>query len=87
MTLTTRESVETNLLHRKLTLKVDGQPMRVGTWNQCMRTAVKFGDKNWEIVEKVKGIGEKIITKHFSLLSSNPSFLGTKETKRECDED
>lgn len=60
------------LLHRKLTLKVEGMGViKEGDWRSLMRLAQRFGMKNWEIVEKVSTLGERIITRHSSLLQGN----------------
>ena len=62
------------LLHRELKLKVEGKLICHGNWQTLMRAAMKYGHKDWEIVE-VFALGEKIVTKHTSLLSKTPSFL------------
>lgn len=77
--LTTKEDSPA-LLHRRLKLKVEGRFLCQGSWDRLMRTALKFGDKDWEIVE-VFNMGEKIVTKHRSLLSPNPSFLVKENNK------
>lgn len=65
---TTRET-EMQQIHRKLSLRVQGLGVvKEGDWRGLLRVASHYGDKDWEIVEKVSGLGERIITKHSSLL-------------------
>lgn len=60
------------LLHRKLILRVKGMGEQAeGDWQYLLKIAVHYGAKDWEIVEKVSGLGERIITKHSSLLQSH----------------
>lgn len=68
------------LLHRQLKLKVEGKFLCHGSWETLMGTARRFGHKDWEIVE-VFALGEKIVTKHKSLLSVDPSFLIKENNK------
>jgi hypothetical protein len=60
------------LLHRKLLLKVQGLGIvKEGDWRGLMNVAAHYGERNWEIVEKVSQLGARIITRHFSLLQNH----------------
>jgi hypothetical protein len=68
---TTRQS-EAAQIHRKLSLKVQGLGVvKEGDWRGLLTVAAHYGDKDWEIVEKVSALGERIITRHSSLLQGN----------------
>jgi hypothetical protein len=65
---TTRETIREQTIHRKLCLKVHGLGIvKEGDWRGLLIMAAHYGDRNWEIVEKLP-LGERIITKHSSLL-------------------
>lgn len=67
---TTRQA-EAKQIHRKLSLKVNGLGfVKEGDWRGLLKVAAHYPDKDWEIVERFS-IGEKIITKHHSLLSGS----------------
>lgn len=68
------------LVHRQLKLKVEGSYVSHGQWQVLMKIALKYPEKDWEIVETFN-MGEKIVTKHKSLLSINPSFLVKENNK------
>lgn len=51
---------------KMLILKVEGLPDKEGHWQNLMRIACSYPDKNWQIVEKLP-FGERIITTHKSL--------------------
>jgi hypothetical protein len=64
-------------IHRKLCLKVKGEGLvRKGDWQQLIRTALHYPDRDWEIVESVN-VGvltlEKIVTRHVALSGSGSS--------------
>jgi hypothetical protein len=74
---TTRESVKEKTIHRKLSLRVKGLGIvKEGDWRGLLIVAAHYGDKDWEIVEKVSGLGERIITKHSSLLHGHEITKG-----------
>lgn len=57
-------------IHRELCLKVKGEGLvRKGDWQQLIRTALHYPDRDWEIVESLP-VGERIVTKHVSLSGS-----------------
>lgn len=71
------EKVVKPLLHRKLLLRVNGLDMvKEGDWQHLMRIAVHYPSRDWEIVEKLSGLGERIITRHSSLLQGNQITKG-----------
>lgn len=73
---TTRQS-EAAQIHRKLSLKVQGLGVvKEGDWRGLLRVAEHYGDKDWEIVEKVSELGERIVTRHSSLLQGNQITRG-----------
>ena len=52
---------------KKLILRVEGLPDSLPEdWQVLMQVAIKFPDKNWQIIEKLP-FGERIITVHKSL--------------------
>lgn len=71
-------------IHRELCLKVKGEGLvRKGDWQQLIRTAFHYPDRDWEIVESVT-VGiltlEKIVTRHVALSGSGS---GQKQTGEE----
>lgn len=74
-------------IHRSLHLKVKGRGVVAdGDWHFLMKVAVSSPDRDWEIVECLDPIGVRVITKHTSLLSSDPSFLLKKTNTKRSDE-
>jgi len=72
---TTRQT-EKQQTKRQLILRVEGIGIVAKNyWQFLMKVAARYPDRNWEIVEKVSGLGERIITKHSSLLSNQRSLI------------
>lgn len=78
---TTKQWSRVTALHRELKLKVEGQLVCHGQWQTLMRIVLKYADKDWEIVETFS-MGERIVTKHRSLLTKDPSFLVKENNKK-----
>jgi hypothetical protein len=57
--------------HRELILKIKGEAESRGDWQKLMNIAIHYGACDWEIVEKVSGLGERIVTKHSSLFQTH----------------
>jgi hypothetical protein len=59
---------------KKLLLKLDGRVVAEGTWDKLIRMAIKHSYERWEIVEKVEGFGERLVTTHRPLNHSGVSI-------------
>lgn len=72
-------------IHRELILRIQGERDSSGDWKKLMRIALHYGSKPWEIVEPLP-MGERIITTHRGLLSSESYFFKlAKKNNGECD--
>lgn len=53
----------------KYALYLRGSRVQIGTWRQCMETAIRYPDADWEIVDEET---EAIVTRHYAIKQASP---------------